>query len=183
MTVFKNCGSISAKNQIQEPAEFSLSAGCSLPGAAVAPRSAQLGRALRSLQPRSSPQLRARGLSGGDISPTRTSERGWESRQCRGDAGTHYGNRPCRGWGRYRTCLHAPETPRRVGLDDPQRSLPSPTILWFCREEAWLVLAQTHREHSCSRASPGRFGCQRRFMVFAGQIRSMQGNLVIVLIS
>jgi len=21
---------------------------------------------------------------------------------------------------------------RRVGLDDPQRSLPTPTILWFC---------------------------------------------------
>jgi len=25
----------------------------------------------------------------------------------------------------------------RVGLDDPQRSLPTPTILWFCGSVTW----------------------------------------------
>ena len=30
------------------------------------------------------------------------------------------------------TCCRWPCFGRRVGLDDPQRSLPTPTILWFC---------------------------------------------------
>ena len=29
-------------------------------------------------------------------------------------------------------CCRWPCSSRRVGLDDPQRSLPTPTILWFC---------------------------------------------------
>ena len=29
-------------------------------------------------------------------------------------------------------CCRWPSFGRRVGLDDPQRSLPTPTILWFC---------------------------------------------------
>ena len=32
----------------------------------------------------------------------------------------------------YSVCCRWPCFGRRVGLDDPQRSLPTPTILWFC---------------------------------------------------
>ena len=33
-------------------------------------------------------------------------------------------------------CWRWPCFGRRVGLDDPQRSLPTPTILWFCEAQA-----------------------------------------------
>ena len=34
-------------------------------------------------------------------------------------------------------CCRWPCLGRRVGLDDPQRSLPTPTILWFCDSQWW----------------------------------------------
>jgi len=37
-------------------------------------------------------------------------------------------------------CCRWPCFGRRVGLDDPQRSLPTPTILWFCDSVIFLLL-------------------------------------------
>jgi len=43
------------------------------------------------------------------------------------------------GAGPEEACCRWPCFGRRVGLDDPQRSLPTPTILWFCERwsEGW----------------------------------------------
>ena len=37
---------------------------------------------------------------------------------------------------------------RRVGLDDPQRSLPTPTILWFCDSVTWAKIQGVYRSLS-----------------------------------
>ena len=42
-------------------------------------------------------------------------------------------------------CSRWPCFSRRVGLDDPQRSLPTPNILWFC-EATDILLTPTLRE-------------------------------------
>ena len=43
-------------------------------------------------------------------------------------------------------CCRWPFFGRKVGLDDPQRSLPTPTILWFCDTAAKAVL-ELHIHH------------------------------------
>jgi len=42
----------------------------------------------------------------------------------------------------YADCCRCPCFGRRVGLDDPQRSLPTPTILWFC-DSIYLFLLES----------------------------------------
>ena len=41
-------------------------------------------------------------------------------------------------------CCRWPCCGRRVGLDDPQRSLPTPTILWFCDSVGFCCHAKFH---------------------------------------
>jgi len=44
---------------------------------------------------------------------------------------------------------------RRVGLDDPQRSLPTPTILWFCKSENLIVSHAAENEEGWIQMTTG----------------------------